>query len=168
MRRLLRRRAAPAAPAPVASAARPTKAVRDFQRSRVYRSEESCLPSIPQRGFDRVEHMQAYVDELLATRFCRGLLAGGPITVKDGRGSRRARTDGSTWIAVPRAMRREWVLLHEVAHCLTPDKHGPQFCACYLELVRRRLGPEAADALALAFAGHRVRVGSVPPGDGPA
>jgi putative metallohydrolase (TIGR04338 family) len=112
--------------------------------------------------------MQAYVDEVLAGPLCATLRPGLSLTVKDGRGSRRARTDGAHWIAVPRAMRREWVLLHEVAHCLTADKHGPEFCACYLALVRRHLGHAAADALARAFADHRVRVGAEPGAAGPA
>lgn len=158
LRRLLRRTPPPPSRGGPASAPAPAT-VRDFQRSRVYRSEESCLPSVSQRGFRRVEQMQEYVDQLLAAPACACRRPGLRVTVKDGRGSRRARTDGASWIAVPRPMRQEWVLLHEAAHCLTSDKHGPEFCACYLELVGWRLGAEAQCALRQAFTVNRVRVG---------
>lgn len=132
--------------------------VRDFQRSRVYRSEAQALGHLPQLTFSTVAHVQAYLDDLVGSPWFRRHWRRVDVTVKDGRGSRRARTDGRGWIALPRAMRHEWVVLHELAHCLAADKHGPVFCACYLELVGRQLGAEAQAALRDAFQEHRVKL----------
>ena len=153
--RRLGRRKGPAAPTPAAPG-RP--AVRDFQRSRVYTGEAQALERVPQLTFASVAQVQAYIDDLVASPWFLRRWPPVAVTVKDGRGSRRARTDGREWIALPRAMRREWVVLHELAHCLAPDKHGPLFCACYLQLVARQLGAEAEAALRGAFDQHRVKV----------
>jgi len=43
------------------------------------------------------------------------------------------------------------VVLHEVAHVLTPDGHGPLWRAKFVELVREWIGPEKADRLSREF-----------------
>ncbi len=52
------------------------------------------------------------------------------------------------------------VLLHEVAHCLTPvtfASHGPEYAGVLLALARRGMGPGTAQLLEDAFARERVR-----------
>lgn len=53
-------------------------------------------------------------------------------------------------------------LLHALAHhmvdyTLTDDIHGPDFAKAYLTLAKRWLGQDTKDALAVAFAKHRVK-----------
>lgn len=51
------------------------------------------------------------------------------------------------------------MLLHEVAHCLTPATaaaHGPEYAGVLLALTRRAMGPSTAQALEDAFGGQRV------------
>jgi hypothetical protein len=49
-----------------------------------------------------------------------------------------------------------WTVLHECAHALTADAHGPQFCAAYLRLVAQYAGLEHAVALAREFTAGKV------------
>jgi putative metallohydrolase (TIGR04338 family) len=57
------------------------------------------------------------------------------------------------------AMKRRWVILHEIAHWLSPEHegHGPGFARMYLGLVRRFLGPDEARKLKAAFKEKKVR-----------
>jgi putative metallohydrolase (TIGR04338 family) len=57
--------------------------------------------------------------------------------------------------------RREHVLIHELAHVVTPDEcaaHGPEFARAYLQLVGEFLGLEAAAELSGYFKRLGVRV----------
>jgi putative metallohydrolase (TIGR04338 family) len=58
-------------------------------------------------------------------------------------------------------MRRSWVVLHELAHLVTPGHlaaHGPEFARNYHTLVEEILGAEAAAALLRSFETHNVEV----------
>lgn len=113
----------------------------------------------PEARFGSVESMRAYVVRVLALpsvveKFPR---AGIPVTVRTRRGQSQAHyeydpTGGAGVIAVPvaddRWAMRELVVLHELAHHLSPgsvtDKHGPRFAGTLIDLVGLVLGPEAA------------------------
>jgi len=61
---------------------------------------------------------------------------------------------------MPKWARSEMVLLHEVAHCLTPwtfAAHCPEYAGVLLALVRRVMGPSPAQTLEDAFDRQRVR-----------
>ena len=52
---------------------------------------------------------------------------------------------------------RPWIVLHELAHWLTPgNSHGPSFCGALLRLVRGTIHPEAASVLKEQFEAHGV------------
>lgn len=84
--------------------------------------------------------------------------------IRDGRGARCAiaYTDLGE-IALPRAMRKPLIIMHEMAHILTPRKdiapHGPEFTRAYLDIVRRFLGTAKAIQLWSAFRVYRVKIG---------
>lgn len=154
---------------------------RDNQRSRVYKAER-CLRVAPDRM--TLEACQAYVDGITAGRWWRRHWPTSPgVTVKDGRGSRRARVDAShrgfclqVEMEVPRWARDPAVLLHELAHVahdtaqrnrhlgmsrnpsyVAEAPHGWQFCQTFLRLVRHYLGVEQEARLRASFKEHRVR-----------
>ena len=66
---------------------------------------------------------------------------------------------------MPRWARKEWVILHELAHVIHWRQHGGryeaghgwQFCDIYLQLIRYQLGPDAHAALRDAFKANRVK-----------
>jgi putative metallohydrolase (TIGR04338 family) len=147
---------------------------RDAQRARCYRAEEAVRDQLERGGrrFGSVADMEAYVEALRHAAWfaaaCGGVAPA--IRVGAGSGSRRARATyrmdtGAQAIQVPRAARRESVLLHELAHCAVVARcglhgaaaHGWQWAATYLQLVERRLGPSPAAALRDAFGRQRVR-----------
>ena len=155
--RLLR----PGLPAPaVGRQAKRTRRARprDFQRTRVYRWEADHV-------FPRVEA------EPLSLAACRGLVEAaylwaeapapgapwrGPPEVTDGRGRRHA-CGSRDVIKLPRWARTRAVVLHECAHGLAPDLHGPGFVAAYVALLARFAGLDEGDLRArLAGAGVRV------------
>lgn len=143
-------------------------AARDFQKERVYASEEnlrSVLDLATKTGsrtydfhgskltlpeeyrFGTKENVQDYLDKVYAK-----YLPGYPVpSVRVHNG----RTRGAYFenvISIPtktgwaqRGVLRESYILHEVAHNLTPgDRHGPQFCGAYLWLLNWVVGGEIA------------------------
>jgi hypothetical protein len=150
---------APATPAP-RTASRPARRRRtkvpDFQRSRIYRWE--------------AEHVLPHAPELLSLDVCRALVheayvwaerpgpgtpGWSPPEVTDGRGRRHA-CGSRQVIKLPRWARTRPVVLHECAHGLADDKHGPRFVGIYVALLVRFLELDRA-ALETSLQASRVR-----------
>ncbi len=134
---------------------------RDSQRSRVYAAEKAAFSEWAARL--TLEQCEAYVAKVWArvwdADFPTSNRGSQPPTVKDGRGTRRALSYGGT-IGLPRWARKEWVILHELAHELTARKfagHGPEYVACYLQLVEIFLGFEQREKLGAEFLKRRVK-----------
>ena len=129
---------------------------RDFQRAGVYRWE--------------AEHVFPHAGERLSLERCRALVEATyrwreepgtdpvwmPPVVTDGRGRRHACGSRAT-IKLPRWARTRAVVLHECAHGMADDQHGPGFVAVYVELLARFAGLDATRLRAtLAATGVRV------------
>ncbi|MFZ2241681.1 MAG: TIGR04338 family metallohydrolase, partial [Gordonia amarae] len=88
-----------------------------------------------------------------------------PISVRRRRGGRAAHYEHTTRIiavhdAGSRFAMRELVVLHELAHALSPDGgHGPGFTSTLVELVRLVIGPQTALALRVLYDTEDVAVG---------
>lgn len=133
------------------------KRPRDVQRSKVYRWE--------------AEHVFPHARTPLDLESCRSLVAAAyrwherpdprdpawaPPVVTDGRGRRHA-CGSRAVIKLPRWARTTAVVLHECAHGMAPDQHGPLFVACYVALLERFAGLDSAVLRAsLAQAGVQV------------
>lgn len=130
--------------APRPASARPRRRPVDLQRARVYRWEQAQV--FPGR------------DEPLALEACRALVEAAyrwaeadrageagwaPPRVTDGRGRRHA-CGSREVIKLPRWARTAPIVLHECAHGLAPDRHGPRFVAAYAALLERFLGMDGA------------------------
>lgn len=163
-------------------------ASRDLQRSAVYSAEDqlcalldrggpldffgSALILPVQRRFADLPSVQRYVDDVLALAPVRAIWPeAGPIRVRERAGAAKAHyeTDGAV-LAVPLAgppprwAGRELVVLHEVAHHLSPPRadraaHGAHFADTMLRLVGAVLGDAAALVLRAAYDGAGVRIG---------
>lgn len=160
---------------------------RDSQRQKVYNAErvldhspstlehdrrERLSPTV-YRTYASQETCQAFVDRVVRSRFWGSMLAkttrswlNGPprkVTVGPGKGHRKATAYGLSHIELPIWARKDWVILHELAHCLTDAMyartapHGREFCSVYLKLVKRFLGDEWAEKLKESFREHRVK-----------
>jgi hypothetical protein len=122
-------------PAPARPRKRRRKKPRDFQRTRVYRWEAA--------------HVLPHAAQPLTLEACRTLVATvfrwadrpAPI-VSDGRGRRHA-CGSPEAIKLPRWARTPAIVLHECAHGLARDMHGPEFVATYVELLARFAGFDA-------------------------
>jgi putative metallohydrolase (TIGR04338 family) len=88
------------------------------------------------------------------------------IEVKDGRRRRSASAHGhftSTSHAVlyfPRKTRKYIMVLHEMAHVLTPHKyagHGEEYCTNYLYLIKHFLGEAAYEEMVLLFNENKIK-----------
>jgi len=139
---------------------------RDSQRARLYRAEGEVDAG---RRLPTVERMQAWVDGLVATDWFVARWSARSFEVRPGFGHRRATADENGVLQMPKWARTELVLLHEVAHCLTPTafaSHGPEYAGVLLALSRRGMGPATAQALEDAFVRQRVRwtLAAVPDG----
>lgn len=128
--------------------------MRDFQRGKIYKAEKKAFSFFTERlsleesaKFAQSIYGSAYVLKKYPTR----LVCDRRIEVEDGRG-RKTACGGYGYIKLPKWSRQRWVIVHETAHTLTPDSHGPQFARCYLDLVYRYLGEIEGDALKTAFA----------------
>jgi putative metallohydrolase (TIGR04338 family) len=143
---------------------------RDFQRSKVYAAERSALSGDPTPDWATVKEVQVFVNRITRTqwwlkRSWNERHRNREVLVVDGRGSSSGRAFWSARrrtavIALPRWARSRWVVCHELAHLMTPDRfapHGAEWAANYLALVRRWIGPDAADALEASFVRDRVK-----------
>jgi hypothetical protein len=141
-------------------AARP----RDFQRARVYRWE--------------AEHVFPHAGERLPLARCRILVeqayrwfeapepdpAWAPPLVTDGRGRRHA-CGSRQAIKLPLWARTRAIVLHECAHGMADDQHGPGFVAVYVLLLERFAGLDQRQLLA-TLAASGVKVAAEPAGSG--
>lgn len=147
--------------------------MRDMQQSKVYSAEffllsvldraaecpsynfyGSMLTLPPEIRFGSLEATQTYVDKVLGA---------GCVKVRQRKGNAAAHYCAGV-IAVPMPERgqhwaqREIVILHECAHHLTNDYHGPQFAGTLLHLIATHLGPEVALLLRDAYQQQGVQV----------
>lgn len=130
---------------------------RDSQRARLYRAEDEIGPG---RRLPTVEKLQAYVDHLATSDWFHSRWGGRSFEIRPGYGHRRATAAPNGVLQMPRWARTEVVVLHEVAHCLTPVEfapHGPEYAGILLSLVRRAVDPGTAQRMEDAFTRHRVR-----------
>jgi putative metallohydrolase (TIGR04338 family) len=130
---------------------------RDSQRARLYRAEGEVDTG---RRLPTVEKMQAYVDGLLGADWFLARWGERTLEVRPGFGHRRATANEQGVLQMPKWARTELVLLHEVAHCLTPvtvAPHGPEYAGVLVALSRRAMSPGTAQSLEDAFARHRVK-----------
>jgi putative metallohydrolase (TIGR04338 family) len=145
---------------------------RDSQKSRVYAAERAAFPDYFNRrsamaGFHSVTECEIWVNRQLQKPLVRRKLVEigirswpKPVRVTDsgGKGGASASRLLST-IYVSGYYRNPVVLLHELAHLLTPSDpgHGWQYAQAYLTLIRWVMGAHAAKQLTAAFKAKRVR-----------
>lgn len=138
---------------------------RDAQRARLYAAERAAF-GYPPRCLT-VKEAEAMVARVLRSAWFR---ARWPevtyVRFKDGRGRRHAgghrdpQLNGGSFITIPRGLRYRWVVCHELAHVVTPNRfaaHGREFAANYLDIVRYALGREAKAALLAQFKAAGVK-----------
>lgn len=156
------------------------KTVRDSQRSKVYKAENSLkdrdteFPKLYER-FDDMGNLRNYIKQVVNSKWWQKYKAPDmgekndipmrnprfdELTIRDGRGNRRATAVRlASEITFPIWARYRLVILHELAHILQSQKpgHGRQFCRVFIDLVRRFAGKAEADALKQAFKDHKVK-----------
>ena len=121
---------------------------RECQR-RVYAAEDAALEGAGRRFTDLGE-VRAYVTELIDSQWWGDRwphVEAIPVAeTRSGRFGGYA-VEGTGEIRLARGSLREPVLLHEIAHVVTPGAgHGPAFVGALLALVRERLGFHAYGA----------------------
>ena len=133
------------------------KRPRDFQRSRVYRWERAHVHNAQDNPTLSLAACRALVyDVYLALDKPKAGTRWSPPQVTDGRGRRHA-CGSREVIKLPRWARKRTIVLHECAHGMSSDGHGPQFMARYIQLLAEFAGMEAGQLRALADAA-RVKV----------
>ena len=105
--------------------------MRDYQRQRVYDWEDAVIrPRCP--GVISFANSQTYVDGVwLAHGWER------PPKVMPRRATRRVVANGTYGVINLPDKIAGWIILHELAHSLTDDKHGPNFVGIYIDLLER-------------------------------
>jgi putative metallohydrolase (TIGR04338 family) len=116
----------------------------------IYASEEAAL-AVAGRTFRHLGEVRAYVAELVAGDWWGARwphVDAIPIGRTRSRRFSGYAVEGAGEIRLGSGSLREAVLLHEIAHVVTPGAgHGPAFVAALLTLVRERLGFHAYGAL---------------------
>lgn len=135
--------------------------MRDFQRSKVYRSEK-ILDNFCEKKFETVKEVEGFINEKILP-FMKENYDIKKIVVGDGRGRRRACAmfDRMT-IKLPKWARKDWVIAHEIAHLPFTgtdghSAHGEDFCALYLKLIEMIMGGEVRHSLENSFDENGVR-----------
>ena len=97
--------------------------MRDYQRSKLYK-------------WERIEY--EWDDIILTLDQCQQLASSIVpfIEVTDGRARRSPCAKYSTrQICMPKFSRTKWSVIHECAHFIERDKHGPRFVGAYIKLL---------------------------------
>lgn len=141
---------------------------RDNQRKRLYDSEKD-LGQGPHRIFRAVEGVKEYVESIMRSHWFQDHFPDvTSIEVTDGRRRRNAaaqRFETHTWeikgvIKMPKWSRIEIVILHEIAHVVTPNHfaaHGLEFATNFLALTKHALGVDAYNRLRARFLAKGVK-----------
>lgn len=134
---------------------------RDNQRQRLYDAEEAAQFKMTGKRWQQTiknADLQPWVDAVMAKRAISSRWPNKKIKVELGKGG------GRGWyseISLGVAARNEWVILHEVAHCLVPHgdyaPHGPEFVGIFTFLIETVLGKPSATAFREQCLAHRVR-----------
>lgn len=150
---------------------------RDNQRQRLYNAERAFENSNASRaalkylangkkvdstGNVSIESCQSYIDYVLTSSWFQSRWGQKKMTAIHKTYGGATASNGWTGarIALPPWARTEWVMLHEIAHHLTPNKyavHGPEFAGVLLTLVRYQMGVDRAKSLRESYKAHRVR-----------
>lgn len=147
---------------------------RDSQRSRVYAwqrrafSDDDHYKHDPR--FRDIEDAGAFMRPIWRTERGRYGLAKQPppLVESSHRGQRRALSHSDHRITLPVWARNPLVMLHELAHQLTPDDpgHGPRWVGVFIGLLCRHNGQDADELMALAdemgVRYHVRAIGAVP------
>lgn len=130
---------------------------RDVQKSRVYRAED-CMVERHAKPFTTMLEVWTYCERVERDPWFRRHYGRRKFRIKDGRGTRIAR-GGWDKLNLPRWSRKPLVILHEIAHCVAPAgcRHGWEFCAEFLKLVRHFMGKDVHDRLRAAMRVHRAK-----------
>lgn len=148
---------------------------RDNQRSKVYQWERAAVKQITNASFylpdfETLEECEAFMNPIWRAERGRVGLARqqAPELSRNLWGQRRATAGHNHVIKLPKWARSRWVILHEMAHRLTPqdEAHGPRFVGVLIGLVCRHLDFDATRLMALAdemgVKYHVRSIGSVP------
>ena len=134
---------------------------RDSQKAKLYRAERDDISK--GRTFKDICETKKFVAKVISSKWSqKHFLNYMSIVVKDGRGTRIARSYGDV-INVPVWARNELIVLHELAHSLRigsnseHSSHGWLFCNTFLKLVKHFMGKETHDKLKQSFKKHKVR-----------
>lgn len=134
----------------------------DYQRKRVYDSEDQLEQIHCFRKWKTVESCQRYVDDLTSSRWFKNRWGNVKISVASARKNARnalAYVEENK-IVLPNWAKNEIAILHEVAHCLMADKsieHRRRFCEIYLKLIERQLGKRAKEKLIILYLINKVK-----------
>ncbi len=157
--------AVPSRPSPpvrdkaVKRASRPPRQ-RDSQRRRVYAWEAAVLDPTAGRQLS-LAACAALIEEAYRwhERPDTGTRDWQPPVLGDGRGRRHA-CGSRQVIKLPRWARTRIIVLHECAHGMSDDGHGPGFVRAYVTLLCRFAGHDRA-ALEASLRAHKVKVAPV-------
>jgi hypothetical protein len=148
------------------------KGLRDNQRSRVYAWERKIKGYHRAPEWKKIEDVIAFATPVWKAERGRVGLARQELPLfKAGRG---ASASDSHTISLGRWARQTPIVLHEIAHRLTPhdEPHGPRFVGVLIGLLSRHAGYVAEELMALAdeigVKYHVRAVGSVPVRNNPA
>lgn len=121
--------------------------MRDFQRSKVYQSQDAIGQG---KRFYSLRGVQSYVDSFIKSAWWKRRSHVVHIYVHLINNSRAITAyclyksnKNVASIHVPKCMFRELVVLHELSHILTPthvSDHGADFCTNFLDVVNKKMG----------------------------
>lgn len=139
---------------------------RDFQRSLVYAWESAHTPGYDRPTMTSLDEVETFANAIWKKE--RGRYGHAkriaPTIRRQLRGVRRGFAHVQKHeLVLPRWARSEYVILHEIAHLLTPgDRHGPRFVGALIGLLCRYLARDANELMALADEMNvKYRVGSI-------
>jgi putative metallohydrolase (TIGR04338 family) len=139
--------------------------IRDFQKSKVYSSEDVLSSSENNKKPLTIEQINVYLKKItrsqwFITRFGRKKITASEPTNSDREALCHCEEEGAN-LVFPEWACCTLIVLHELAHAVLPTHqipdHGAEFCGVLLELVKKYMSKEDAILLVTEFQEKKIK-----------
>lgn len=145
---------------------------RDGKKRAFYTAEDSALKYHNQKHFPSLAYVEDYVRKtVLRDKWFKRIFGVRNIAVKPKDGESSSGSSSGQYIRIAKCHYIEYVVLHEIAHCIRPltgwakgknpdiehASHGREYAHTYLLLVQHFMGAEAAKKLRESYRKHKIK-----------
>lgn len=132
----------------------------DGRKQNLYDAEKNVYPNIHTGDFESLLETAEFVGDVIRRAWWQRRYLCRYVGLRPGYGATRGIQKSAAQIVLPKRVRNQWYVLHELIHITVPKPHaahGRLFCARFLEIVRWHFGDEVGRQLKEAYQSNNVK-----------